>query len=402
MGGDKTGTASPVDNDDDNNGGGLQRLHANHDHGILTTKDGTPLIRLRSKKSIMESRFKLTMRTWDDVWKSTAWAKFAPDKLKQTLQRSSRNHGEVKAGSATGDVGASGDTTAVAIPTAAPAGVQVKKSRFRVVPHVQIGDQPTPLVHSKRSTPKPPLSSSSGSSDTDSDRLPAGLPMIESNLNELTMVESELKKLEREHVAKHQLLTPKSNGNSTEKTSTADDGAVANDGRKQQQQQRVGDGKKDKSAAPKVGSRAAETHSKRLGWLKAFRRKSSADTSSESSAAHAQPAVATAAPKPIKHKQQTKSSSSSTGGKQSSSSSSPKQQQKQRASTARPRQHHARATAVPAAVTSTATPVSHTNLANTRFSYTYAYFTNILMYIGIYYSACVYGVIIGRVRLGNR
>lgn len=308
------------------------------------------------------------MRTWDDVWKSTAWAKFAPDKLKQTLQRTSRNHGELKAGSTVDDVEAGGDLTAIAVPTTAPAGVQVKKSRFRVVPHVQIDDQPAAVVmHSKRSTPKPPLSSSSGSSDTDSDRLPAGLPMIESNLNELTMVESELKKLEREHVAKHQLLTPKSNGDSMEKTLTADDGAVTNDGRKQpqnhHQQQRAGggagDGKKDKSAAPKVGSRAAETHSKRLGWLKAFRRKSSADTSSESSATPAQPAAAaaTAAPKPVKHKQQTKSSSVA-GSKQSS----PRQQQKQRASTARPRQqHHARATAVPAAATSTAAPVSHTN-----------------------------------------
>lgn len=348
----------------------------------------------------MESRFKLTMRTWDDVWKSTAWAKFAPDKLKQTLQRSSRNNGELKSGSgAAGEMGA-GDTTAVAVPTVAPVGVQVKKSRFRVVPHVQIDDQPAvAVVHAKRSSPKPPLSSSSGSSDTDSDRLPAGLPMIESNLNELTMVESELKKLEREHVAKHQLLTPKSNGDSTEKTLTADDGAVTNDGRKQQQHQQqragggVGDGKKDKS--PKVGSRAAETHSKRLGWLKAFRRKSSADTSSESSA----PSQPAAAPKTAKHKQQAKSSSA--GGRQSSSSS-PRQQQKQRAAAARlkqQRERDARATAVLAAATSASTPVSHH--ARTYIAKSVFFFFFFVVYIVCVYAeynigilcVCVWGTI---------
>lgn len=303
----------------------------------------------------MESRFKLTMRTWDDVWKSTAWAKFAPDKLKQTLQRSARNQGELKAAgsssTAEGNDIADADDSDGMKKKIAPAAVQVKKSRFRVVPHVQI-DKPVAVVapvQSKRSSPKPPLSSSSGSSDTDSDRLPAGLPMIESNLNELTMVESELKKLEREHEAKHQLLTPKNDGGSVEKTSsTADDGAVAGDGRKQQnhQQKRDDDGKKDKPASSKVGSRAAETHSKRLGWLKAFRRKSSADTSSETAPVAAQPP----APKPTaKNKQQTARSLSS-ANKQSST----RQQQRQRAS-ARPRQqqHHSRVPAV------NITPVSY-------------------------------------------
>lgn len=320
----------------------------------------------------MESRFKLTMRTWDDVWKSTAWAKFAPDKLKQTLNRSSRNHSELKA--VDGDAVAEGGAAETAQPatktktknktkTAPTAGeVQVKKSRFKVVPHVQIdappaATTPTAMVKSQRSSPRPPLSSSSGSSDTDSDRLPAGLPMIESNLNELTMVESELKKLEREHVAKHQLLTPKDDDGSVEKTSlTADDGAVAGDGRKPQHSQQRGvggDGKKDKSPGPKVASRAAETHSKRLGWLKAFRRKSSADTSSETAPAAAQPAA-----KPAKHKQQVAGgaakSSSTAGGRQSS----PRQPQRQRASTAnrsRQQQHHGRTSA---AVTTVVTPVS--------------------------------------------
>uniref|UniRef100_A0A2S2PGJ5 MAP/microtubule affinity-regulating kinase 3 n=1 Tax=Schizaphis graminum TaxID=13262 RepID=A0A2S2PGJ5_SCHGA len=332
--------SADIDDDNQHNSedGGLQRPPANPDHGILTTKDGTPLIRLRSKKSIMESRFKLTMRTWDDVWKSTAWAKFAPDKLKHTLQRSARNQGELKAGdstskkqTATAAAMAAAGTTATAVP--------VKKSRFRVQ-HVQIDDQPSVIVAAAKRSPKPPLSSSSGSSDTDSDRLPAGLPMIESNLNELTMVESQLKKLEREHEAKHQLLTPKNDGAAEKSSSTADDG-----GHKQPHQpQRAvggtgsggGDGKKDKSAATKVGSRAAETHSKRLGWLKAFRRKSSADTSSETtSAAGTNPPAA----KPVKHKQQAAAAKSSTAGRQSSS---PRQQQKQRASStagsARPRQ----------------------------------------------------------------
>lgn len=345
----------------------------NPDHGILTTKDGTPLIRLRSKKSIMESRFKLTMRTWDDVWKSTAWAKFAPDKLKQTLHRSSRNQGELKAVDA--DAAAEGGSAETAQPvtktktksktkTAPAAGeVQVKKSRFKVVPHVQIDAPPaaTPTATSKpqRSSPRPPLSSSSGSSDTDSDRLPAGLPMIESNLNELTMVESELKKLEREHVAKHQLLTPKSDGGSAEKTSlTADDGAVAGDGRKTQHAQQRGDGKKDKSSGPKLASRAAETHSKRLGWLKAFRRKSSADTSSETapalSAAAAPASQSAAAAKPAKNRHQAAGgaakSSSTAGGRQSS----PRQPQKQRASAAnrsRQQQHHGRTSAAVTIVT---------------------------------------------------
>ncbi|XP_060843889.1 serine/threonine-protein kinase MARK2-like isoform X3 [Rhopalosiphum padi] len=334
--------SADIDDEDDNDeDGGLQRPPANPDHGILTTKDGTPLIRLRSKKSIMESRFKLTMRTWDDVWKSTAWAKFAPDKLKHTLQRSARNQGELKAGdstskkqTATAAAMAAAGTTATAVP--------VKKSRFRVQ-HVQIDDQPSVIVTAAKRSPKPPLSSSSGSSDTDSDRLPAGLPMIESNLNELTMVESQLKKLEREHEAKHQLLTPKNDGAAEKSSSTADDG-----GHKQpHQQQRAvggggggGDGKKDKSAATKVGSRAAETHSKRLGWLKAFRRKSSADTSSDTtSAAGTNPPAAQHAAKPVKHKQQTAATKSSAAGRQSSS---PRQQQKQRASStagaARPRQ----------------------------------------------------------------
>lgn len=342
-------STSPPEDD-----GGPKRPPPNHDHGILTTKDGTPLIRLRSKKSIMESRFKLTMRTWDDVWKSTAWAKFAPDKLKQTLQRSTRNQGELKVGNGAAG-GSGGAKTSSSAGKANTTAVQVvKKSRFKVVPHVQIDDQPAAVVPAKqRSTPKPPLSSS-GSSDTDSDRLPAGLPMIESNLNELTMVESELKKLEREHVAKHQLLTPNNDAESTEKTSS-----TADDSRKPQgshQKPRGGGGgtgedKKDKS--PKVGSRAAETHSKRLGWLKAFRRKSSAaDTGSDttavtgSSSSTTQPAAATTS-KPAKHKQQTAGKSSS--GRQSSSS--PRQQQRQRAS-ARPRQqHHTRAAAVPTATT---------------------------------------------------
>lgn len=367
----------PQSENGDDRGGGPQRLPVNPDHGILTTKDGTPLIRLRSKKSIMESRFKLTMRTWDDVWKSTAWAKFAPDKLKQTLNRSSRNHGELKAvdGDAAVDDGAAETAQPVTktkaknkTKTAPAAGeVQIKKSRFKVVPHVQIDAPPaatTPTAKPQRSSPRPPLSSSSGSSDTDSDRLPAGLPMIESNLNELTMVESELKKLEREHVAKHQLLTPKDDDGSADKTSlTADDGAVAGDGRKPQHSQQRGvggDGKKDKSSGPKVASRAAETHSKRLGWLKAFRRKSSADTSSETASAPA-PAAAqpAAAAKPAKHRQQaaggaTKSSSAAGGGRQSS----PRQPQRQRASAAnrsRQQQHHGRASA---AVTTVVTPVS--------------------------------------------
>lgn len=343
--------------DDDDEDGGLQRSPANPDHGILTTKDGTPLIRLRSKKSIMESRFKLTMRTWDDVWKSTAWAKFAPDKLKHTLQRSTRNQGELKAG---GDAAASKKPTAtaaamVAAGTTATA-VPVKKSRFRVH-HVQIDDQPSIMVSAAKRSPKPALSSSSGSSDTDSDRLPAGLPMIESNLNELTMVESQLKKLEREHEAKHQLLTPKNDGGAEKSGSTADDG-----GHKQQHQQQravgsgaggCGDGKKDKVAASKVGSRAAETHSKRLGWLKAFRRKSSADTSSDTAAA-TNPPVAPHAAKPVKHKQQAAATKSSAGGRQSSS---PRQPQKQRASSTAGanRSRQQRATAVP----TTATPVSN-------------------------------------------
>ncbi|XP_022170000.1 MAP/microtubule affinity-regulating kinase 3-like isoform X3 [Myzus persicae] len=344
------------DDDGDDEDGGLQRPPANPDHGILTTKDGTPLIRLRSKKSIMESRFKLTMRTWDDVWKSTAWAKFAPDKLKSTLQRSTRNQGELKAGgdaaskkpTATAAAMAAAGTTATAVP--------VKKSRFRVQ-HVQIDDQPSVMVSSAKRSPKPPLSSSSGSSDTDSDRLPAGLPMIESNLNELTMVESQLKKLEREHEAKHQLLTPKNDCAAEKSGSTADDG-----GHKQQHQQQRGvggvgsgtgggDGKKDKAAAPKVGSRAAETHSKRLGWLKAFRRKSSADTSSDTAAAAPNPPAAQQSAKPAKHKQQAAAAKSSAAGRQSSS---PRQQQKQRASSTaganRPRQQQ-RASAGPSTAT---------------------------------------------------
>jgi len=333
----------------------------------------------------MESRFKLTMRTWDDVWKSTAWAKFAPDKLKQTLQRSSRNRAELKAATAA-DVddeesfvaaAASVTATAVAAPAAAAA-VQVKKSRFRVVPHVQIdgGDKQPPAVTAtepatgtvKRSSPKPPLSSSSGSSDTDSDRLPAGLPMIESNLNELTMVESELKKLEREHEAKHQLLTPKNDGGPDAAEKTADDGGKQNHHlhhHHHQILQRDGadtDGKKDKATGQKVGSRAAETHSKRLGWLKAFRRKSSADTNSDTSGTPAKSANKHNRQQQQQHAAGGKSSSTGPGKTQSSS---PRQQQK-RASAAKTKQqhpqHHVRASASPGTSTNVA-PVRPVNRA---------------------------------------
>lgn len=325
---------------------GPQRPPPNHDHGILTTKDGTPLIRLRSKKSIMESRFKLTMRTWDDVWKSTAWAKFAPDKLKHTLQRSARAQpqGELK-----GDDAESTAAPPSIVPVPAIKVSAVKKSRFKVVPHVQIDDRPAAASskksqhkqhHHHSTPPPPPLSSSSGSSDTDSDRLPAGLPMIESNLNELTMVESELKKLEREHGAK--MLNDDARP-AAEKT--ADDGAVqAGDGRKQQQKPRDEKNAKDK-ATSKLSSRAAETHSKRLGWLKAFRRKSSAADGTSDAVA----AVAAAQPAKPQPSTRPKQPANKTAARQQSSSS-PRQQQKQRAAAARSRQqqqhHHYGRTAV--------------------------------------------------------
>ncbi|XP_065199671.1 MAP/microtubule affinity-regulating kinase 3 isoform X3 [Planococcus citri] len=49
---------------------------------IVEKATGTPLVTVRSRRSIMESRFRLTLKTWDDVWRSTSWAKNPPSKIK--------------------------------------------------------------------------------------------------------------------------------------------------------------------------------------------------------------------------------------------------------------------------------------------------------------------------------
>lgn len=49
---------------------------------IVEKSTGTPLVTARSRRSIMESRFRLTLKTWDDVWRSTSWAKNPPKQLK--------------------------------------------------------------------------------------------------------------------------------------------------------------------------------------------------------------------------------------------------------------------------------------------------------------------------------
>ncbi|XP_050430927.1 MAP/microtubule affinity-regulating kinase 3-like isoform X3 [Adelges cooleyi] len=193
---------------------------------------GTPLIRLRSKKSIMESRFGLhsVVRTWDDVWKSTAWAKLAPEKLKRSPKLAAANDAKSSLVTANGQI---------AVDT-------LKKSRFKVV---QIEDSAAAGGGSTDS------GGGDGGGSSSSSEAGAALPMIESNLNELTMVESELKKLEREHHHQRRELP----AGETEQTG----GSGGDDGH-------------DDGENNKVGSRAAETHSKRLGWLKAaFRRRSS-------------------------------------------------------------------------------------------------------------------------------
>lgn len=49
---------------------------------IVEKSTGAPLVTARSRRSIMESRFRLTLKTWDDVWRSTSWAKNPPKQLK--------------------------------------------------------------------------------------------------------------------------------------------------------------------------------------------------------------------------------------------------------------------------------------------------------------------------------
>ncbi|XKL67987.1 hypothetical protein PGB90_003478 [Kerria lacca] len=49
---------------------------------IVEKSTGTPLVTVRSRRSIMESRFRLTLKTWDDVWRSTSWAKNPPKQIK--------------------------------------------------------------------------------------------------------------------------------------------------------------------------------------------------------------------------------------------------------------------------------------------------------------------------------
>lgn len=51
---------------------------------IVEKATGTPLVTVRSRRSIMESRFRLTLKTWDDVWRSTSWAKNPPSKIKSS------------------------------------------------------------------------------------------------------------------------------------------------------------------------------------------------------------------------------------------------------------------------------------------------------------------------------
>lgn len=49
---------------------------------IVEKSTGAPLVTVRSRRSIMESRFRLTLKTWDDVWRSTSWAKNPPKQIK--------------------------------------------------------------------------------------------------------------------------------------------------------------------------------------------------------------------------------------------------------------------------------------------------------------------------------
>lgn len=53
---------------------------------IVEKATGTPLVTVRSRRSIMESRFRLTLKTWDDVWRSTSWAKNPPGKMKAAIK----------------------------------------------------------------------------------------------------------------------------------------------------------------------------------------------------------------------------------------------------------------------------------------------------------------------------
>jgi len=49
---------------------------------IVEKSTGAPLVTVRSRRSIMESRFRLTLKTWDDVWRSTSWAKNPPKQIR--------------------------------------------------------------------------------------------------------------------------------------------------------------------------------------------------------------------------------------------------------------------------------------------------------------------------------
>lgn len=52
---------------------------------IVEKSTGAPLVTVRSRRSIMESRFRLTLKTWDDVWRSTSWAKNPPKQIKMAV-----------------------------------------------------------------------------------------------------------------------------------------------------------------------------------------------------------------------------------------------------------------------------------------------------------------------------
>ncbi|XP_050530838.1 uncharacterized protein LOC126899738 isoform X2 [Daktulosphaira vitifoliae] len=236
---------------------------------VVDAVTGTPIIRLRSKKSIMESRFGLhtVVRTWDDVWKSTAWAKLAPEKLKRSPnsgkrgEEASPNCDKKTNGTSpncdkknTDGINKVADDESVS-----PANGSTKKSRFKVV---QIDD--------KTATVAGGGSIDSGSSSSSSNAGDPTLPMIESNLNELTMVESQLKKLEREHQQRGQLpgCGEEDESGHKEGVNGAGESVNGNAG----------------STNNKVASRATETHSKRLGWLKAaFRRRGSKSSKAEAS-----------------------------------------------------------------------------------------------------------------------
>lgn len=131
-------------------------------------------------KPIIEATYKMT--TWDDIWESKMKAQ--PLKPLDIELPKPRVNKSVDPATKHTSPKILKDTSKPADPNVTKV---VKTTRFKITPHVEI-----PTVDEEEEPSPPRENSEEGSSEH---LLPPDAPRIESNLNELTMVESQLKKL---------------------------------------------------------------------------------------------------------------------------------------------------------------------------------------------------------------